>query len=48
MKSDENYEYENDVISKWKSPLRWLILFLASFSLVNKNIILEIYKKTNS
>lgn len=34
MKENENYESENDVISKPKSPLKWLIMLLASFSLV--------------
>ena len=35
MKEDEINEYENDVISKTKSPLKWMMMLLASFSLVN-------------
>ena len=38
MKEDEKFEYENDVISKPKSPLKWLIMLLASLSLVRKII----------
>lgn len=34
MKDNENYESENDVISKPKSPLKWVIMLLASLSLV--------------
>lgn len=34
MKENENYELESDVISKPKSPLKWVIMVLASLSLV--------------
>ena len=36
MKEDDKFEIENDVISKPKSPLKWVILLLASLSLVKK------------
>ena len=36
MKNEENFENENDVISKSKSPFKWVIMLLASLSLVTK------------
>ena len=43
MKEEDNFEIENDVISKPKSPLKWVIMLLASLSVVKTKKCLQYF-----